>query len=201
MIRKHKTPSYNRHTGIDQVPHIMATSRVSPTTPLPPLLALPLELKQQIFSSLSDDKGFKLSLTILRRTHPILRNSIPYTPLAPLAPFKHNRTTRHKERSNLRRDRSDLLFFAELYHPYLFPPSSYPCYDCLKIRDEAYFEDNKSLSSADSSLVTSVCKPFGSAIAYERKCNDCLTREDTELCGVWGGFSAEQENGLCAHWE
>ena len=65
----------------------MAEPQPSPVQPLPPLLALPLELKEQIFAHLSSREDGELSLTILRRTHLMFRYLVPRKPLALLAPY------------------------------------------------------------------------------------------------------------------
>lgn len=87
-----------------------------PTPPeknLPPLLALPLPLKQRIFSYL--DEPHNLSPVFLRRTHPLLRRSIP------------------RGYSSNRQIRKCQLWTAEIEHPYLFRRGNYPCYCCLVV--------------------------------------------------------------------
>lgn len=85
----------------------------APEKKLPPLLALPLPLKQHIFAYL--DEPHNLSLFFLRRTHPILRQSIPRG-------YSSNRQTRKCQ-----------LWTAEREHPYLFRRGYYPCYCCLVV--------------------------------------------------------------------
>ena len=95
-----------------------------PTTVLPPLLILPLELKLQILSNFSDhdsDPSHALTLMVLRRTHKILRRITP-NPSRVIPPT------------------AERFLAAEGQYPYLFPhectPSRslvflYPCYDCI----------------------------------------------------------------------
>ncbi len=102
--------------------YIMEPQTAPPSPPssnLPPLLALPLELKLQILSSFSDyagDPDHALALMILRRTHKSLRDIIP-NPWKSAKPAKEH------------------FLAAERKHPYLFPsltdypePLAYPCY-------------------------------------------------------------------------
>ncbi len=88
----------------------MTTQTPLQTTPLPPLLALPLELILQILSYLSDTNH--CSLIILRRTHSSFRHIIP----------------RDRITSSPRAIKTAQLVFAEDNHSYLFPHDHYPCY-------------------------------------------------------------------------
>ena len=100
----------------------MMTSRLTPA-PLrkpPPLLALPLHLKQRIFAYL--DEAHNLSLLFLRRTHPILRQSIPYG-------YSSDRQTKKCQ-----------LWTAEREHFDLLPAGSLPCYCCLEVYRIRCFE-------------------------------------------------------------
>lgn len=77
----------------------------SETEAIPPLLALPLELKREIFSYLSD--GDEPNLAILPRTHSIFLLSIPKTDVYPKTLPRGKFTTQ--------------LLSAEADHPYLLP--------------------------------------------------------------------------------
>ena len=104
-----------------------------PSTSLPPLLALPVELKLQILSHIPDhNKSHALALMILRRTHRSFRSIIP----------------------NPKTELSIGFFLAAEKHPYLFPllcgcgenprglsnhcskplVRHYPCYRCKRLR-------------------------------------------------------------------
>ena len=101
--------------------HNMSQPPTSPTTNLPPLLALPLELQQKIFSHFLDgDDDDELALVMLRRTHSSLRQTISRATWAPR--------------------RIELQFHAaERKHRYLFPLGCYPCYGCLAVRPRRRF--------------------------------------------------------------
>ncbi len=104
-----------------------------PSTSLPPLLALPVELKLEILSNIPDhNKSRALALMILRRTHRSFRSIIP----------------------NPKTELSIGFFLAAEKHPYLFPllcgcgenprglsnhcskplVRHYPCYICKRLR-------------------------------------------------------------------
>lgn len=87
---------------------------------LPPLLALPPHLRDRILAYL--DEPYDLSLVFLRRTHPILRQTIAQG-------YSSNRTTKKCQ-----------LWTAEREHPYLFPAHFYPCYSCLEVYPLRCFE-------------------------------------------------------------
>ncbi len=91
----------------------MIEQPTSPMKKLPPLLALPLPLKQRIFTYL--DKPHDISLIFLRRTHRILRQSIPRG-------YSLNRQTKKSQ-----------LWTADREHRCLFPRGFYPCYFCLEV--------------------------------------------------------------------
>lgn len=91
----------------------MTEQPTPPEKKLPPLLALPLPLKQRVFAYL--DEPHNLSLFLLRRTHPILRRSIP------------------RGYSSTRQTKKCQLWTAEREHPNLFPFRFYPCYCCLEV--------------------------------------------------------------------
>ena len=148
-------------------------SQIQPSTDLPPLLALPLELKFEILSKFSDakdddDEGVnKLALTVLRRTHSSFRRIIPKT-----------------------KPTYELLLLAENEHPYLFPwicenscsgrPHSYadcfdpdsmlPCYDCLQLRECIFFR-------ADPARRGDLNEVLGDEDAGTRTCDECYHNE------------------------
>lgn len=94
----------------------MAEPPTSPEHKLPPLLALPLPLKQRIFAYLDDlDQPHDLSLLFLRRTHRILRQSI------------------HRGYSSDRQTKKCQLWTAERERLHLFLHGFYPCYCCLEV--------------------------------------------------------------------
>lgn len=131
---QHQTPSHQKHPfDITNATHgaspiVMASSAADesqPSIPLPPLLALPVEIKLKILSYFSDDSSSRhsidptnaLTLMILRRTHKSFRRLITN-------PWKERQPT------------SEHIFTAECHHPYLFPSSSWSsvkvlyCYSC-----------------------------------------------------------------------
>lgn len=101
-----------------------------PSVLLPPLLALPLELKLQILanfshddsSDIASDPDHAITLMILRRTHKSLRRIIPN-------PWRQRRPTK------------DHVLTAEHLHPYLFPSECrYPEHACTpNFCSESYF--------------------------------------------------------------
>ena len=130
------------------------------TTSLPPLLALPLELKLHILSylHLDDDDYADLSLIILRHTHRSFRNIIPHAPYA----------SKDKTHNEFQLDR------AERQYPYLIPPMTYPCYGCLGIVECSGFgrhDIGRGWYSSDSA--PRVVVPLGSPKASLRTCNAC----------------------------
>ena len=144
----------------------MIPARTSSTVPLAPLLALPLELKQLIFNYLSDDEDLELSLTILRRTHPILRNVIPRQNLSPNRRLK----TIHGEGFHcwlirVKYGRRRQLLMCEQEHPYLFAANFYPCYCCSQVLEENRFKGYKSKYRLGSDLMPN---------QQLRRCDDCL---------------------------
>ena len=132
------------------------------TTPTPPLLALPVELKLHILSYLSVKKPFLspgqniLSLMILRRTHRSFREIIPHAPYA----------------SVVRPSKLFLLLEAEINHPYLFPPNHYPCYGCLWLIEGSGF-GRCDTPAWDCDLEPHAVPPLQSKKAAGRRCNAC----------------------------
>ena len=142
-----------------------AAPQSPPSTILPPLLALPLELKLQILSSFSnytDDPDHALTLMILRRTHKSFRDIIPN-------PWKTAQLTATHLATH--------FLAAERQHPYLFSldrierVAFLPCYDCLGLIDRrgnfynyrlAYFRDE------DESWDL-----LGAEHAQDRICDEC----------------------------
>ncbi len=138
----------------------MTTQTPLQTTPFPPLLALPLELKLQIFSYLSG------SLIILRRTHSSFRHIIP-----------RNRIT-----SSPRRIRTAQLVFAEDNHSYLFPPDHYPCYVCFRALPGSQFDSFYKARGQEYGWNWKrrkmVSSNRGGILRGTRFCNDCQRSGD-----------------------
>lgn len=103
--------------------------------PLPPLLALPIELKLQIFTHLSNHSYGLLWLTILRRTHPLLRPLIPRQPMPIPMPRASLRPPSYHDFLQKVDLRMNLLRLTDSDHPYLFPPGFYPCFLCGEVVD------------------------------------------------------------------
>lgn len=96
--------------------HEMASSPASGSQTLPPLLALPAELKLQIFSYLTDDDY--PALPCLRRTHSSFLNLIP--------------------KARIRSSVSDETLYRQLVttdmeYAYLLPPGHRPCFVCTEM--------------------------------------------------------------------
>ena len=127
----------------------------SPDTPLPPILALPCELKQEIISQLSgDDKYYSVpALMALRRTHPMFRKIIPR---------KHHLKSKFK--SSVFKT-AQLLFYTELKHPYLIPPDLYPCYDCHRVLHTSRFGVER--------IFRGGVRPIGKPSLSGRTCDEC----------------------------
>lgn len=117
----------------------------SPETELPPLLALPLEIKQDIFAYLHDSR--EPTLAILRRTHSSFYRIIPRSEL----------------RSKVPRQLGSQLLRAEARYPYLLPPGHYTCFECLCVLPRNSFSDNE----------THKGKGLGSVKAHQRFCLSC----------------------------
>ncbi|CAF9927109.1 MAG: hypothetical protein ALECFALPRED_003622 [Alectoria fallacina] len=173
----------------------MAEPQTSPVQPLPPLLALPLELKEQIFAELSSHEGGELSLTILRRTHPVFRYLVPRKPLALVTPYQPGDTPSKREYNRTLDIRRERLLFAELNHPYLFPPDLYPCYTCGEVLGGSHFEPYTSRYFRSGCLDTRHM-PLGTSAAHgtgssnERKCESCHESFEyyiwSDICGQSG---------------
>ncbi|CAD6586946.1 MAG: hypothetical protein ASARMPRED_002882 [Alectoria sarmentosa] len=117
-----------------------------PTIPhqsLPPLLTLPLELKQQIFNHLSHDGIHSLSLAILRRTHPIFRHAIPRQKLIPITPYDSRDLTVPSEYVRNIDLRYEQLHLLEHEYSYLLAPDHYPCYCCGRVLEGRHFKDEE----------------------------------------------------------
>ena len=84
---------------------------------LPPLLALPNELKLDIISRLLHDEY--PSQACLRRTHS------SFLPLIPKSDIRSNLTET---------ELCNQLLRTELEYAYLFPPEHYPCYFCARVQ-------------------------------------------------------------------
>ena len=112
----------------------MASSAGTASQTLPPLLALPSELKLQIISHLPHDEY--PSHACLRRTHSSFRDLIPKASIRSSVSQEHL---------------ASQLFFTEGNYAYLLPLGHYPCYTCIKVLPvdvfpaslEHYFDDKK----------------------------------------------------------
>ena len=89
---------------------------------IPPLLALPTELKLQIIAYLSQDTS--PNLAYLRRTHTSFLNVIPKSDV-------RLKSSRFLLRSQ--------LLAAEVNHRYLLPLNHYPCYKCTAVLHRRMF--------------------------------------------------------------
>lgn len=139
------------------------------TTPLPPLLALPLELKLQILSYLPTKGVYNddVSLIVLRRTHRLFRNIIPRAPYNG-APYK----------SKFKR--------AERQHLYLIPPMTYPCYYCRRVLEVSDFgRSDIPQKWYSSNSAPGVVRPLGSTELDDRWCNDCWDRSSDCVKKMW----------------
>ena len=92
---------------------------------LPPLLALPVELKSNIISHLPHDEY--PSRACLRRTHSAFFQLIPKADSLSQLPLI---------------DLADQLLRTELDNAYLLPPDHYPCYFCLRVLPLAAFQNS-----------------------------------------------------------
>lgn len=121
---------------------------------LPPLLALPTELKLQIFSYLKTER--RPSLMILRRTHSSLRGLI-------------SREESIAQTSQLNTER---MWNAEHDHQYLIPPGCFPCYICNQVLSASHFDDMKKRNGIVD-VEGPKGRPLGCARAQDRACDDC----------------------------
>lgn len=128
----------------NQTRNVMASQaepQSQPSIILPPLLALPVELKLKILSNFSDhasDPGHALTLMILRRTHKSFRLIIPN-------PWRDIRATEEHFLA-AERQHSYLLPFECRCHPTCTSQhcpeprySFFPCYDCKKLVRRRWF--------------------------------------------------------------
>lgn len=150
-------------------------TNTSPKTLLPPILALPLELKQQIPFYLCGDDNECSNVTkmILRRTYPDLRNVIP---------------SDYHFVSKLGFTKAWQMFFAEREHPYLISPNYYPCYQCYKLL-------GISLHSIGSATAKGI-SPIGALEAHFCLCDKCWNvMEDRHLLYACHGEKHAVTNG------
>ena len=135
--------------------------RTTSTAPLPPLLALPLELKLQILTYLTDTKH--CSLVILRRTHSSFRHIIP----------------RDRITSSPRAIKTVQLVFAEDNLSYLFPHDYYPCYFCFRALPGSKFDFFYTVHGQRYGWKRRkvVSSNRGGIFQGTRRCNDCYVFE------------------------
>ena len=110
--------------------------------PLPPLLALPIELKLQIFDHLSNHEYGHLWLAILRRIHPLLRYLIPRQTMPSVMSRSYFSVATYRALTRRMDIRIKLLRLTESDHPYLFPPGFHPCFDCGEVVDSSRLHTN-----------------------------------------------------------
>lgn len=113
---------------------------------LPPLLALPMEMKLQIISYLPHDKS--PNLACLRRTHKSFRVIIPKSDIRSKSPP----IILHRQ-----------LLDTELNHSYLLPLDHYPCYRCTAVLPSQNFHP----------WMVQCNFIIGGAHAYNRFCYRC----------------------------
>lgn len=139
---------------------------------LPPLLALPVELKIEIISHLSHDEY--PSLACLRRTHSSFLNVIPKAHI----------------RSKLSEtDLCNQLLKTELEYAYLFPPDHYPCYFCARALPLDAFTINhvRQLDHGD-----------GKKYLSSRSCKDCCMQKKGSFRRsfieslIWIGYTLDE---------
>lgn len=142
--------------------HKMTAVQPSDTV-LPPLLALPTELKLQIFSYLDDDS--QPSLMLLRRTHSTFRHIISAKDCIGLD-------------SKIKRKR---MLVAEHKYPFLFARDHSPCYgSCLDVLEGSQFDNYPYEKLQSTGLWLGVgarARPLGASRAFERKCDNCRVKE------------------------
>jgi len=139
---------------------------------LPPLLALPLELKLEIFSYL---RRSRTMLIVLRRIHPSFRMILLKYDRNIDGPYVYEMCrTSHQPQDkwlglivSLFRQR---LKYAERFsrnkRTGIFPPGYYPCYFCRKVLPAERFT-NKSLRGL---------KSIGGSMSHRRRCVRCALR-------------------------
>lgn len=128
----------------------------------PPLLALPVELKLQIFSYLKND--LQPSLMLLRRTHSTSRQMISAQDCVGV----DNKTTKIR------------MFAAEQNYGFLFTPTQYPCYNCLKVIDRSGFDQYPFSKYVSADVWTGFganARPLGAHRTFERQCDNCWIAE------------------------
>ena len=113
---------------------------------LPPLLALPTELKLRIILYLPHEKS--PNLACLRRTHTSFRDIIPKSDIRS-----------HLSPSLL----CSQLLDTELNHPYLLPLHHFPCYRCIAVLPFQAFHP----------WMLQCNVAIGGAYAYNRFCRSC----------------------------
>ncbi len=113
---------------------------------LPPLLALPMELKLQIILCLPHDKS--PNLACLRRTHTSFRDIIPKSDIRS-----------HLSPSLL----CSQLLDTELNHSYLLPLHHFPCYRCIAVLPSQAFHP----------WMLQCNVAIGGTYAYNRFCRSC----------------------------
>ena len=121
-----------------------------PLEKLPSLLALPVEIKMQIFTHLASSY---LALKVLRRTHRSFRALIPKL-----------RRIQYVSADDYRA----YLLAAERTSSSLFPPNLYPCHSCSKVLPAEYFCDQSIVGEYD----------IGQARGHDRFCIDCGFRKN-----------------------
>ncbi len=119
---------------------------------LPPLLALPMELKLQIILCLPHDKS--PNLACLRRTHTSFRDIIPKSDIRS-----------HLSPSLL----CGQLLDTELNHSYLLPLHHFPCYRCIAVLPFQAFHP----------WMLQCNVAIGGAYAYNRFCRSCEFTDST----------------------
>ena len=161
------------HYLISSLKPTMATSAPPPTQNLPPLLALPLELKLQIITCLHDSRLPKLAL--LRRTDFSFLHIIPKSDV------------RAKAGPNL----SNQLREAESTWPFLLPQYHYTCYTCLNVFPQLRFGDNEKRQG----------KHLGGRVHFRRICLICGVNE--QRYGKWQSVPVGRVHrkpcGMCGH--
>ena len=146
------------------------------TTFLPPLLAVPTEIKDLILSFFVYTEDAEPTLIILRRTHRVFRAIIPPCPYGP--PCSHGPYRPYGSVYRVYRVRK--LIRAELEYQYLFPPGMLPCYRCKLVLDSSAFGKFITMS-IESGLHHSYVGPESTQISLGvqgagfRECNHCMS--------------------------
>ena len=148
-------------------------SSISTMQPLPPLLALPVELKLQIFYHLSNHKYGELWLATLRRTHPLFRYLIPRQTMPSVMPRASLSVATYREYCRRMDFRMDLLRLTESDHPYLFPPGFHPFFDCGEVVDSSHLHTD--WYTAAPTAVSSHRLRYEGSRCYENPYFWCIT--------------------------